>query len=140
MGCDIHLLIEARDKEKNQWVGVSGQLGLGRNYEAFAALAGVRGDGPDPEGTPEDISQTGEYYVRSWNSDGHSHSHLAIKEFCKRWMLVDEPDQVAELIRQEIERVAGYSSATAWVREYERLFGYYMDDSDEYRVVFWFDN
>lgn len=151
MGCDIHAVIEVRDNTNKTWVGVTGQLGLGRNYEAFAALAGVRSSGNDDKkskviddgvalGLPPDISQTAKYFVDGWGGDGHSHSHLPIREFCKRWLLCEDADKVADLIRQEIERVAGYSSDTAWVKEYERLFGYYMDDADDYRVVFWFDN
>jgi hypothetical protein len=54
----------------------------GRNYHLFAALAGVRGDGPEPKGIPEDASET---IKRALPYDDygnyHSHSYYSLDEF-----------------------------------------------------------
>ncbi|PTY92942.1 hypothetical protein [Heyndrickxia sporothermodurans] len=58
----------------------------GRNYFLFHVLAGVRGSsswGPiisEPKGVPEDSCQQIKDEVKSWDSDGHSHSHLTLAE------------------------------------------------------------
>lgn len=105
MGCDIHAIIER--KAEREWLN-SGDPDLGRNYELFAALAGVRNrDGivpvAEPKGIPGFMSfQTfsdGDRWVKwergSWEfrpcrefermmevygEDGHSGSWLTLAE------------------------------------------------------------
>lgn len=66
----------------------------GRNYDLFAILADVRngrgfagiktGEGftpiAEPKGVPEDASAEVKEIVARWEGDGHSHSHLTLKE------------------------------------------------------------
>ena len=71
MGCDIHVNIGKWDGEKAEelfceesyWqqrhpddtedFWKKSRLMVGRNYHRFAALSGVRGEGPEPNGWPE---------------------------------------------------------------------------------------
>lgn len=45
MGCDIHCYIEYRDKGSEHWNSFGGKINPGRDYDAFARLAGVRNYG-----------------------------------------------------------------------------------------------
>lgn len=129
MGCDIHGWIER--KTSSGWVAVNElkDKGRSRNYERFAKLAGVRGDGPEPRGMPCDVSATAKYHIEQWDTDGHSHSWLPIAEAAPIFL------------------------ATAWQPEdFEKkyplssFFDLEIGDIpsqgtvDEYRLVFWFDN
>ncbi len=139
MGCDIHLVLERKNGAK--WVAVntfnshesaygrgwSCPLARDRNYERFAALAGVRGTGPEPRGLPADISETARLLADDWGGAGHSHSWLPIKDATKVFLDTEhrapEPDSIA----------AKYPSS--------HYFG--VDDEEsagDYRLVFWFDN
>ena len=58
---------------------------MGRNYTVFALLADVRngyGLDPivDPRGLPKDVSKEIKDESDEWGVDGHSHSHLTLKE------------------------------------------------------------
>lgn len=73
MSCDIH---------NDKWVMVdriNGHEARERNYERFAALAGVRGEEPTARGLPEDISESAQMFVDEWEDDAHHHSWLPIK-------------------------------------------------------------
>lgn len=108
MGCDIHAMIE----RKAHWAGDSkawynsGDPDIGRNYEMFAVLAGVRNyDGIEPISEPRGMPSFKEWHEysdgecwASWHSreempcremerefeslrhDGHSHSWLTLAE------------------------------------------------------------
>jgi hypothetical protein len=57
-----------------------------RDYAFFALLGNVRNDGTIPflsrdRGLPDDISDPMYNWVKSWDSDGHSHSYLTLDEF-----------------------------------------------------------
>lgn len=128
MGCDIHGWVER--KVFHGWVAVSElrDKGRNRNYQRFAKLAGVRGDGPVARGIPLDVSETAKYHIERWGSDGHSHSWIELKDAAKIF------------------------AETAWnPSEYELKWpeSAYFDvdldyrkggSIDEYRLVFWFDN
>lgn len=142
MGCDIHLTVER--KIANDWICVNtvnhhdkapgrvkkGELSfsipaaLERNYNRFAALASVRGDGQSPRGLPSDMSQTTKMLTDDWASDGHSHSWMPIKDAAQIF-LDTEYGEVSDFIRE-------YPPST--------YFGVEANDLDNYRVVFWFDN
>ena len=79
MGCDIHGWIEKKVYDKWVAVGEFRGCGLERNYERFAQLAGVRGEGPDPKGVPEDVSDTAKFHIDEWGVDGHSHSYMDLE-------------------------------------------------------------
>lgn len=145
MGCDIHLCLEK--KYKDRWVMIDNFKGFRdfysgtyafreaqqRNYARFAALAGVRGDGPDPVGWPEDASDGAMLMSESYGRDGHSHSWVGL--------------EVAALV---FEGTAG--DKPDWMKgewdSYSRFFGLEIGEADEgydgpasdYRVLFFFDN
>ncbi|MBF2613176.1 hypothetical protein [Listeria welshimeri] len=102
MGCDIHLMVEVKDKETMIWeeYDVADKLlnFIGRNYKLFSILADVRNgvgfanvDIGDkfvpidyPRGIPKDASQSYLAYVEDFAIDGHSHSFfnlVELKEF-----------------------------------------------------------
>lgn len=126
MGCDIHMVLER--KVGGKWVAdlsVQKYLKQDRNYRRFAALAGVRGDGPPPRGLPDDISDSTRLLVDDCGNDFHSHSWLPIKEAAQIFLETDyEPS------------------------DYDRKYpegSYFCFDKDEYneaevRLIFCFDN
>lgn len=140
MGCDIHLVLEK--KFDGKWVGIDTFVGheqtcakgwafpvaRSRNYVRFAALAGVRGEGPAALGVPEDASDTARCTVAYWGEDGHSHSWLPLKEAAQVFLATSQlkPDDY------------GF--------KYPASYFFSVDESDDrilmddYRVVFWFDN
>lgn len=155
MGCDIHIVVER--KWKDRWIAVRTDQGFarggysdertewvypeigGRNYPFFARLAGVRGDGPEPLGIPSDASDHTLMAMDLWGSDAHSHSYLPLKDFATRWCAADA-DFIATLTK---ERLAGEDRAYARLlyRASIGAFDLYDDmDVDDFRVVFWFDN
>ena len=95
MGCDIHLYIEYKvndgewtaDPHHTMYDDDEGYLrdvsASGRDYSLFGALAGVRGDGPDPKGLPDDISPIIKSAAERYGDDGHSHSWTSLKDFKK---------------------------------------------------------
>ncbi len=145
MGCDIHLVVERRDGDR--WVAVhttnathgidrDGELAwscpaaVRRNYRRFAALAGVRGDGPEPRGIPHDASDYARMEIRRWGRDGHSHSWLPLAE--------------ALPIFVETERWPDAGHGVEYARRYPAYFFFDVNEVDpdlgDHRIVFWFDN
>ena len=135
MGCDIHMVLER--KANGKWIGVDtyqgheSALGKGyawpeatnRNYRRFAALAGVRGDGPEPKGMPDDASDTAKILSEHWGSDGHSHSWFPLAEAAAIFLATaHQPNDFAQK----------YPEA--------HFFGCDLENPEEYRLVFWFDN
>lgn len=110
-----------------------GRLGR-RDYEFFARLAGVRGDGPEPNGVPPDASVMSQRCVLRWEGDGHSHCHFTLREFVKRKILDD--NTLAEAAKSKLQ-------GGDPIAEY---LGDCVDESnditldDNTRVVFFFDN
>ncbi len=110
-----------------------GRLGR-RDYKFFARLAGVRGDGPEPNGVPPDASAMSQRCVLRWGSDNHSHGHMTLREFVKRKIVSD--DSLAEAAKCKLQ--GGDPIA--------KYLGDYVDDDyditldDNTRVIFWFDN
>ena len=69
MGCDIHLFIEHKENDYHLWQPFGEKYYLGRIYEIFALICGVRNENKikpisKPMGLPKDISFT----VKSKNS------------------------------------------------------------------------
>lgn len=139
MGCDIHAFVEVRLNGK--WESYS-DLYIGRDYQLFARMAGVRNyDGTtpvsEPRGLPSDLSSVVDAAAKLWMNDGHSFS----------WLSAEEAARVQDW----------YGDARD--RKHDPLFGYVfgnlidshiVDDYvraalkqigvDSTRVVFWFDN
>jgi hypothetical protein len=140
MGCDIHLVLERRRKD-GKWVAIDTFTGhesaldkgyawpaaTSRNYQRFAALAGVRGDGPAARGMPDDASETARFLAEEkWDSDGHTHSWLPLAEAADIFLRTHGP-------------VEADSFAAKYPCAY--FFGIDSDEGfDAYRLVFWFDN
>lgn len=153
MGCDIHFVLEYQPEgEGTAWVGVyssdatppmvtqlPGDEPTGdsfvatwrrmpafkdRHYGFFAALAGVRGEGPAPVGLPADRSSLTQVLIDRWGADGHSHSWLPYREFCQRYSLVQA------LVFGDKGEMVGISGVT----------NHDEPPYEAYRMVFWFDN
>lgn len=117
MGCDIHGWIEVKADE-GKWIAVEKLFDRSRNYDRFAKLAGVRGEGPPPNGLPKNISETTNYWADFWEADAHSHSSLPAADAFK------------------IFKDTGGPGYTEW-----DFSNFEMgDEKDNYRLVFWFDN
>lgn len=147
MGCDIHLVLEkchgdkwiavdtftpfhrqyaAKDEAMDGW---SAPIARCRNYERFAALAGVRGNGPAPLGVPEDASDTARFFIEKWNCDGHSHSWLPLDTAAGVWAAT-ERNELSDFAKQ-------YPDSHYFNVDCSEGSGNEMGD---YRVIFWFDN
>jgi hypothetical protein len=131
MGCDIHLFVERKHKDK--WVmshEVEGP-GSARNYHRFAALAGVRFDGPAPRGMPADPSESVLYHADEWTGDAHSHGWFSLAEAI--------PIFVATEVTDTSEEDRAY--AAKWPESYYfNILDFDPADMADWRVVFWFDN
>ena len=130
MGADIHGLVEknVRLDGVDRWVTISilryPDKGRERNYSRFAALAGVRGEGPTPKGAPSDLSETARLLLREDAEDTHSIS----------WLPLDDALRIyneTEWYEDEDKR--------KWLDSY-RYFGVECEDGHRYRLVFWFDD
>lgn len=137
MGCDIHLILERQTLKG--WVATdtfnyhhsnertfSFPVARNRNYRRFSALAGVRGDGPQPKGLPDDLSQTAQYVIDQWGDDGHSHSWLPLLEAIK--IFLDTNREYSEDPLEEIKYPHDY------------FFNIDEEEIDQYRLIFFFDN
>lgn len=160
MGCDIHLVLEQRSIiDPAGWIGVhtfphvdhkshyaypNKGRDIGeffavpyvkqRHYEFFAALAGVRGEGPEAKGVPPDASELTKNLVEYWAGDGHSHSYLDLLDFTRRYLSVHPKDMgvvAAKRVSGEDDALLAYACS---------LMGIDTEDPNAYRVVFWFDN
>lgn len=109
-----------------------GRLGR-RDYGFFGRLAGVRRDGPDPNGVPPDASALTQRCVSRWEGDGHSHVHMSLREFVKRKIITDVT--IADATKSKLQ--GGDPIA-------EFLGNCIYDDDitldDNTRVIAWFDN
>lgn len=144
MGCDIHIAVE--QKTEKGWVCINtmnhyhrlvknagdwdwlSPVARTRNYERFAALAGVRGDGPEPKGAPDDVSETTAFLINEHGSDGHSHSWLELSDALKVFM------------ETEGRKFDDKSSAASCPCRYYFGVNEYRLSKDDFRIVFWFDN
>lgn len=144
MGCDIHAVVERRTTN-GTWITVNtlnwfnaqrrgdGEskfavpVALSRNYKRFAALGGVRGDGPDPRGVPADLSETARFLIGQQGSDGHSHGWLTMAEAAKVFADTEH-----------------WPEADADPQSYPRqfpahfFFGVEREAVGKHRLVFWF--
>lgn len=108
MGCDIHMYVEYKKTVNNKEQWICGdyfkktpyhngedesekafekiELHGNRNYQLFTTLAGVRDytqqvvPVSNPKGVPEDACEFVKKENESWDSDGHTHSWLTLKE------------------------------------------------------------
>lgn len=110
MGCDIHMVVEKNigTEDSPRWVPYrmprshqnvyakepgkrfSSPMALSRNYERFAALAGVRGCGPAARGWPEDINEATRHLLE--NDGDHTPSWLPLAEAVPIFLATDYYD------------------------------------------------
>jgi hypothetical protein len=98
----------------------------GRNYDLFAAIAGVRGGGPSPKGIPDDASDLAHLAIAAYGSDGHSHTWLSEEEAIHIWAphILKDSDWVAPERRQKVGDYLGMGDV----------------GRNQYRLVIFFDN
>lgn len=151
MGCDIHLYSETKkdgiwvadkadsfnqneDADENGedgYVHINSSYSGERNYQLFGLLnTNVRADSPwsfDENGFPDDASPEITAYYKHWDTDAHSASYLTRQDLKKK---ATELLIVADKYAHDL---CGYLAA---------LIGGLPDctDTEEQRIVFWFDN
>lgn len=166
MGCDIHVSLERKvsriSGEGFEWrcvtlFEVPPEKALtetklsghdyyrveSRNYDFFAALAGVRGntvDKREPKGLPDDLSLEVAWRCAYWDSDGHSFSWDYADDFCsmffKHCLNGEEQRELAE------EIMTGDEAIESWKKVMNLYLWRVSDDakSSDYRFVYFFDN
>lgn len=83
MGCDIHAIVEYRHaRDTGEMHSLSwDEFWLPRHYGVFAALAGVRGEGPPPKGRPDNETEWLSENSMADRDSGHSHSWATVDEW-----------------------------------------------------------
>lgn len=161
MGCDIHIVLERKDTDTDEWVGVrdytsfSSKLLDGvksefgwfsyklrhRDYSFFNDLCGVRGSGSsfgfEPRGLPDNASSLSLMCLSEDDPDLHSHSWLDMKQLSGPLAANKAPEGDVPALVVERMGNAGYNL---------KLLREWVDDEidatniDEWRLVFAFDN
>lgn len=121
MGCDIHCFIEHQHPRDTYWTVFSGEIRGSRDYNLFAALAGVRGAGPTPKGLPENLSWGAQDAWDEGKSDWHSPTWLTLRDLSDT------------LSRLPLPRDPEYHAMLAAMQCFENM-GYRT------RLICWFDN
>lgn len=153
MGADIHIFpeyrvdggawqshpditVELEDKgTAYEFTYISYNSGIHRDYNLFAALAGVRGRGPEPKGLPPGISPIVQQAIDNWEGDGHSYSYISLEDF-------------AVVLRdrgyRNIGELAIFKSCKKIYKELSEIDKILLDSEKgstvEFRVIFFFDN
>lgn len=170
MGCDIHFVVEvdfARGYEGEvprghvpQWVGVysTGHTpNMARNpddmynwrsvwcderdYAFFAAIAGVRGEGPKPNGIPEDASELARMYIDQYGCDGHSYGHMPLLDFVRAKMRVRADEVTAAEVTHKLTSKADVpADVPAYAPSEFALADLSAYQKNSVRVVFFFDD
>lgn len=139
MGADIHYYTETEtetgwkldqicywDEEYDgsyELMSVSNEeIYIGRDYQLFGLLAGVRTEHPnqfDVKGFPDDASELLEMLYMYWDSDAHSASYL-------------DYDELKDKLK-EFKNIKPYSPE-------EKIKEIVSNMNKDQRLVFWFDN
>ena len=116
-----------------------------RNYQFFARLASVRGDGRDPQGLPDDVSEMVQMFADGWAGDGHSHSWLSASDFADDYYGVEaiesgEEEPMTEYHQNTLSVDKNYA-VLQFLQEMCGVSGIAdVTQANEFRFVFWFDN
>jgi hypothetical protein len=171
LGCDIHPVLEKRwtnpETGETKWVGQHAYPYVTipaiwkdgkviqtnywhsprpqqRHYGLFAKLAGVRGDGPEPRGYPDDVSDLTLMELGSvgGNADLHSHSWASAREWVQACLAIeDDPAKLFLAPDSDDPRVKDPYKHYLELDIDETDYGDGPQDSpDNYRIVFAFDN
>lgn len=169
MGCDIHLYVERRERGGARWSSVTPRLNPGRNYPAFAFLAGVRNYDEteaiaQPRGFPADAAWCAVEDHTMWVTDNPSLSlseREVEKSRAEKWVeigssqwfdddhkRITDPDWhshswVTSSEWRKLLNQPFMEGEPGWIAEYHAI-GAMLDELErrghETRVVFWFDN
>jgi hypothetical protein len=91
MGCDVHCVLQKRDRKSGEWYTIQSDILTDRNYYLFTFLSGVRGHSGEHDnichpGLPEGFRTTKDENERIFHEDyymgDHSFGHCTLKEFC----------------------------------------------------------
>ena len=153
MGCDIHCYAERKnkdgkwkiignvEKEEDGWISIDYEPYHDRNYNLFAILANVRnetafagcktGEGfnpiSNPKGVPSDASEEYASLIKQWDSDGHSHSYLTLRELLDYdWTQTTQLQGSDYFLSDTITELLKLAGGTKGI--------------DDIRIVFFFDN
>jgi hypothetical protein len=132
MGCDIHLFVEAKNKD-DKWVMVDNPT-VNRNYDLFEKMAGVRGESYNalvqPRGLPDNVSEGTRLHRDYWGEDGHTESYLKQSEIeqLEKWIDKQEGFGFCSL---------GYMFGNGFSLSHDDFRDTGVKDV---RLVFWFDN
>lgn len=140
MGCDIHVHLEVKLEGSIQWQHMN-QPRIGRDYELFEMIAGVRGDGLGvvvPTGVPMDASRMTAFDYGVWGSDAHSAG----------WLTWDEIREVEKRHKVHMKKHllphnCGFCSQLGYLFGDSVTTEYVEDLPDglqDVRLIFWFDN
>ena len=101
MGCDIHAYVEMKSSNNN-WRSIGGRINLGRDYNLFGYLAGVRSS-VIPEVAPRGVPE-------SMGSDA----------FSDYWLYIEEDEDVVlegTVTRSQAEKYHGYNCRYMYGRD-----------------------
>jgi len=162
MGCDIHMYIEYRKKgREGEFASLGGRINPGRNYELFAAMAGVRTYERrevmfEPRGLPPDAGYeaTGDNELLA--IDGEDDKNVCSRQTAERWVASGDSKWVREgkwvtvpdwhshswLTCAEYQTIIDAKTDSAEPKYRAILAAMKQLESDGYdaRIVFWFDN
>lgn len=158
MGADIHLHIEYKvgdqpwkADERHQVTEEDGYTYVAdfgsRDYHLFANLAGVRGDGPEPRGVPDDVSEIVDKSIKGWSGNGHSHSWNTLEDFAEILIQSDYDLSPDREDRYGSDYPKLIESAQAKVKKYkldleaeQMLLDQPINTEVKCRFVYFFDN
>jgi hypothetical protein len=161
MGCDIHSYLEKYTSinGENKWVNVDywqinphhGIVGyeneneyehlsfyIGRNYDLFGILAGVRSsEDPikEPRGLPEDVSDVTKREYEKWN-EVHTPSYYTLKELKDYIYNNSDNKELIESLSYFVNPMNERFKNEFWINDDNR----HTIKENGFRVVFWFDN
>lgn len=127
MGCDIHAYIESCNDDEN-WIFDFECESMGRNYNIFGKLAGVRcWDFPHypVKGLPDIVSEHVWAEYTSWGSDAHTPSYLTQNEIIDFLCWLESSEDLF---------------SDDYVKGIINEFNTALNSNVTIRLVFWFDN
>ena len=139
----LHLMYQDRSTSDGKFIAYW-EL-RNRNYELFSALANVRGDGdgPDPKGLPQDVSEYVDVEFQGWGMDAHSESWYSARDFVRVYTNIGvEVDEEKPLSPYVVSLITdgGEDAVAKFLSEKASVYVPEEESVDLYRFVFWFDN
>lgn len=157
MGCDIHAFVEKRNGDSWKFIELDPEPFDCRDYRLFGFLADVRNYSHSPviskrRGIPGDASEHVLEMNDYWDSDGHSHTWLLLRELLdfdynqeiwdQRVMKQDGPNSWnGAALAEEGEGAhlrLGVFLGEWYFKELNRFKQ--LGPPEDTRIVFWFDN